>query len=52
MPVNRKAICETKCTSKKNLLVNAKRVPESNLIVGTGSKEDKEYHCDIINDNL
>ena len=24
---------------------------ESNLIVGTGSKEDKEYHRDIINEN-
>ena len=24
---------------------------ESNLIVCTGSKEDKEYHCDIINEN-
>ena len=24
---------------------------ESNLIVGTGSKKDKEYHCDIINEN-
>ena len=24
---------------------------ESNLIVGTGSKQDKEYHHDIINEN-
>ena len=24
---------------------------ESNIIVGTGSKEDKEYHHDIINEN-
>ena len=24
---------------------------ESNEIVGTGSKEDKEYHRDIINEN-
>ena len=24
---------------------------ESSLIVGTESKEDKEYHCDIINEN-
>ena len=24
---------------------------ESNLIVGTGSKEDKEYHRDVINEN-
>ena len=24
---------------------------ESNLIVGTGSKKDKEYHRDIINKN-
>ena len=24
---------------------------ESNLIVGTGSKKNKEYHCDIRNEN-
>ena len=24
---------------------------ESNLIVDTGSKKDKEYHCDIIDKN-
>ena len=27
IPVNKKAICETKCTWKKNLFVTAKRIP-------------------------
>ena len=38
------------------MLVTAKRVPveqqkKKNLILGTGSIEDKEYHHGIINDN-
>ena len=54
--VNRKTICESKCTWKKNLFVAAKRIPVEQRkqiveIVGTGSKEDKEHHRDIINEN-
>ena len=55
--VNRKTICESKCTRKKNLFVTTK-IPkkpqltkENNQIVGTGRKEDKEHHRDMINEN-
>ena len=34
-----------------SLPLEAKLNKESNLIVGTGSKEDKEYHRDIIDEN-
>ena len=42
--VDRKTICETKCTWRKESQL-------SKEIVGTGNKENKEYHGDIINEN-
>ena len=38
---------ELACHCQKESQLNK----ESNLIVGTGSKKDKEYHRDIINEN-
>ena len=42
--VNRKIIRETKCTWRKESHLNKE-------IAGTGSKENEEYHGDIINEN-